>query len=136
MRRQKGFTLMEMMITVAIVGILAAIAVPSYQRYTERANRTEAQALMNEFAQRLERRYSQTFSYGADGNGYTPANLNLPMDQNAAPRYQFAIDITNGGNSFVIRALPDAGQAGDGCGALSLDQNGARLPVTQGCWGS
>lgn len=62
-RRIKGFTLIEMMITVAIIAIIAAIAIPSYSRYVTRAHRSEGQALLNEAAARMERYYAQNNKY-------------------------------------------------------------------------
>ncbi|HEJ3591491.1 TPA: type IV pilin protein [Pseudomonas aeruginosa] len=58
--RQKGFTLLEMVVVVAVIGILLGIAIPSYQNYVIRSNRTEGQALLSDAAARQERYYSQT----------------------------------------------------------------------------
>jgi type IV pilus assembly protein PilE len=62
-RRQAGFTLIELVVAVLVVGILAAIAYPSYMQYTMRANRGDATRALMYTAQQLERCYSQTFSY-------------------------------------------------------------------------
>ena len=61
--RQSGFTLIELMITVVVIGILAAIAYPSYQEFVKRGNRTEGQAFLSEVAARQERYYAQNHAY-------------------------------------------------------------------------
>jgi len=58
-RRQNGFTLIELMVTVVIIGILASIAFPSYQEFVKRGNRTEGQAFLSEVAARQERYFAQ-----------------------------------------------------------------------------
>lgn len=63
MKKNKGFTLIEVMIVVAIIGILAAIAYPSYDEYVKRGNRAEGQAFLNEVAARQERYFSQNNAY-------------------------------------------------------------------------
>lgn len=66
MKNNKGFTLIEVMIVVAIIGILAAIAYPSYDEYVKRGNRTEGQAFLSDVAARQERYFSQNNAYITD----------------------------------------------------------------------
>lgn len=66
MKNNKGFTLIEVMIVVAIIGILAAIAYPSYDEYVKRGNRTEGQAFLQDVAARQERYFSQNNAYITD----------------------------------------------------------------------
>ncbi len=97
MNKNGGFTLMELMIAVAIVAILAVIAVPSYQQYLRRANRTDATKTITLDAQALERCYSQAFSYvGCAGaaagtlaspNGKYNVTISVPDPAVAAPSY-------------------------------------------------
>lgn len=134
--RQYGFSLIELMIVVAIVGILAGIAWPSYERYVLRSHRTEAQATMQEMAQRLERRYSQMYSYGTEKSG-KPSTMAPALSPDTIPatgtvRYQLSVDITDGGDDFTLTATPQGGQASDACGTLTLDQSGQRTPAD--CW--
>ncbi|MHB0777338.1 type IV pilin protein [Halomonas sp. WWR20] len=136
MARQHGFSLIELMICVAIIGILAGIAWPSYERYVLRSHRTEAQATMQEMAQRLERRYSQTYSYGTEKSG-KPSEMVPTLSPDTVPasgmvRYQISVDITDGGGDFIITATPQGGQASDSCGTLTFSQSGNRAPAS--CW--
>lgn len=135
--RKNGFTLVELMIAVAIVGILAAIALPSYQAYVIRSNRAAAAACLNEFAQFMERNYTQNMRYN-------PAGFALPQLQCAdqlSARYQFSsIDAALGQRTYTLQAVPTTLQQDD-CGTLTLNQAGRKganggfdAAVVRQCW--
>lgn len=122
-RRQTGaagFTLVELMIAVAILAIIAAVALPLYNQYSQRTYRTEAQADLLNCAQGLERFAAQNFTY----TGAVLANICDPnsVDQG---RYVFALAIPDD-DQFTLTATPVAGGVMDGDGAMTYDQAGNR----------
>ncbi|MCY1293072.1 hypothetical protein D9M70_423200 [compost metagenome] len=141
---QRGFTLIELMIVLAIVGILAAIAYPSYQQYVLRSGRADGQAKLMEIMQAQERYYSQNQTYvtnlGAAGLGYgVEANTAVQSDER---RYNItAAACTNStiARCVILSAAPTGGQVGDtGCGTLTLDSRGSKgvsgEKAVQECW--
>ena len=128
-RRQSGMTLIELMIAVVIVGILAAIAYPSYTRYVEQARRADAKAALFDAAQRLERCHTQ---FGAYNNvACTRPPLDFPR---ASPDGHYMIDVVRDSMSFTLTATPQGVQANSPCGTYSLDHEGTQLPLTDRCW--
>lgn len=123
-----GFTLIEIMIVVAILGILASIAYPSYVRHVQRAHRTDAEAALMQNAQALERHYTEN-------NTYATFNSN---DLVQSDRYTIAFPTNPTATSFILTATPIAGstQADDVCKILTLEHTGARSSSGsgQGCW--
>src|SRR5690349_1653168 len=88
-----GFTLIELMVTVVIIGILAAVAIPSYQNYIIRANRSSAQQFMLDVANREEQYLLDARTYSATiGTG----GLNLTTPAQLSNRYTFAVVLTAG----------------------------------------
>lgn len=142
-RAARGFTILELMITVAVVGILAAIALPAYHGYLQRAARAEAKAALLENAGFLERNFSESYRYHQDSNGH---DLVLPVPSvprdGGAPMYAITLDsAATGTSTFRIVAAPVAGSAAtqDACGSLTLNQlgqkgvSGASRPASE-CW--
>ncbi len=137
-RRAQGITLMELMITLAIVAILTAIAYPSYQVYVRKSNRTDATRTLTLDAQALERCYSQNFTYLGCPTVTTSAT--------ASPNGYYSVIIpaaTLSANSYVITATPAPGsvQSNDAqCASFSLDNSGTQTSTgtasSQTCWGS
>lgn len=120
-----GFTLVELMITVAIVGILAAVAFPSYTQYIVRANRSAAQAQMLDIANRQQQFLLANRAY-ATKSVLTSSGYTLPTDVGA--RYGYDITVgTDSLPSFTITLTPAGAQASDG--ALTLNSEGVKTPI-------
>ncbi|BBL35854.1 hypothetical protein Nstercoris_02131 [Nitrosomonas stercoris] len=125
-----GFTLIETMIVVAIIGILASIAYPSYQEHVQHANRVEARGILLEMAQLLERSYTESNSY---------SNVTLPVTQSprtGTAKYTVQFAATPTQNSYTLEAVPTGFMASDACGTLTLTQTGARAAGgdVDKCW--
>jgi type IV pilus assembly protein PilE len=87
MKKHKGFTLIELMVTIVIVAILASIAIPSYREYVIRGNRTAAQAVMMEIATRQQQFFVANRTYA------TAAQLGFTLPPEVAENYNFAIEV-------------------------------------------
>jgi type IV pilus assembly protein PilE len=118
-----GFTLIELMIVVVIVGILAAIAYPSYARYVEKARRADAKSALLDASQRLERCYTQTNSYDHED---CP---DLPV---LSPDGHYLVDATDlTATTFALEADPNGTgttgqQSNSPCGTFTFDSVGNR----------
>jgi len=140
-KKQNAFTLIELMVVVAIIGILASIAYPSYQDSVLKSRRRDAEGALLGLANAMERHYTETNAYtGAAGTSGTPANTGAPrifsdkspIDGNDK-YYDLKIQAATA-NTYTLRATPAGGQASDSCGNLEVTQTGAKTPTTSGCW--
>lgn len=128
---QRGFTLIELMITVAVIGILASIAYPNYTKYVLEARRAEAQSEMLRIQLGLEKWRANKSNYNAtlDQAGFTDNNDHYNYAVTGA-----TVGSTPTGSVYVIRATAQGNQStGDSsCTPLTLNQNSAKGP--SGCW--
>ncbi len=122
-RMNQGFTLIEVMIVVAIIGILAAIAYPSYTEHVSKTRRVDAQGAIMGLANALERYRANNGTYvGAAVPGIYPDKS--PLDGNA--KY-YTLSLGNlGGSTYTITATRYGVQASDPCGNFTMDQSGTR----------
>lgn len=148
-RQTEGFTLIELMITVAIVAILAAIAYPSYRDQVNSSRRSDAQGALSSFALAMERYYTRSNTYlGAAGTQLAPANsgapwvfpTEAPLD-GATKYYNLTIKAGATQSTYTLVATPKGAQAGDG--VMELDSTGAKrwdrdnsggFGANEACW--
>jgi type IV pilus assembly protein PilE len=142
--KQKGFTLIEVMIVVVIVAILAAVALPSYTQYVERTRRVDAREALTRLATIQERFFFQNSRYTTDGSdlGGVAGNAGWP-----SPEGWYTITLTNNGcnadvcDNFTFTATAVGAQAGDDtCQTFTIDQTlrqratGTGGDTTDKCW--
>lgn len=125
-KNNEGFTLIELMITVAIIGILVAIAYPSYSNYKIRTNRADAQTELLRVAQRLQ-------SYHLINHNYTSATLlgvggTLNYPKNGVAFYNIGLVIDADNQGYILNASPVAGTVQANDGRVAINHEG------QKCW--
>lgn len=128
MVNKKGFTLIELMIVVAIIGILAAIAYPSYQEYVRKTKREDAKTEMMDIAAKMQKYKIANFTFRkSDGSFITLADINHNgrQPQSGTTLYNMALSNVTA-SSWTLTATPTDAQTGDG--HLVLNQRGER------CW--
>lgn len=115
---QRGFTLIELMIVLVIIGIAASFAYPSYTRHVQKSMRTDAHAGLMQAASALERCYTRSYTY-------SDCSINR-----LSPEKNYTIVVNISDNGYLLAASTDQD---DGCdGDITLNSSGERLP--NACW--
>lgn len=128
MKRNSGFTLIEAMITVAVVAILGAVAYPSYLEQVRKSHRADAQSFLMNVATRQQQILLDTRSYAS-----TLTAINLTAPASVTQNYTVTIAVGTGViPTFTVTATPTAKQTADKCGVMSVDHTGTKVPAT--CW--
>ena len=130
--RARGFTLIEVMITVAIVAILAGVALPSYREHVRKSRRAEAQAYLMAVASRQQQFMLDRRSYAPD-----VVTIGLMAPANVAASYDVVVAAVVGPPpTFRLTATPKAttDQIKERCGTLGIDNTGAKTAAVGSCW--
>lgn len=148
-QKDLGFTLIELMIVVAVIGILAAIAYPSYQESVAKSKRADAQGALLSLASALERHFTETNSYcdagststgcsGAGGDTGAPSIFPTQVPVDGGTKYYDLTISAVTATSFTVTATPTGSMSGDKCGNLTYTHAGVQAATggagTAYCW--
>jgi|APSaa5957512622_1039677.scaffolds.fasta_scaffold00909_14 type IV pilus assembly protein PilE len=128
--RERGFTLIELIIALAIVALLAAVALPSYESQLIQTRRSDGTTALTSFAQRMER-------YFLEQGSYSGATTSLYQEHSTQGHYQLSVSSTVSSYQLTATAV-GAQSADDECGSLTLNEQSTRgisgSGLVEGCW--
>lgn len=132
MRTNGGFSLVELIVVMVVAGVIAAIAVPTYQEHSRKTRRSAATAALFDATSRQEQFFLDNKSYTTT---IIAGGLNMnPITENGT--YSLSVDAPTGGcpldRCYQVRATPQGAQTADSCGALTI--NSERVKSPSGCW--
>jgi type IV pilus assembly protein PilE len=138
--RSFGFSLIELMVTVAVVALLATIAVSSYSSQVQKSRRTEAKSALLDLAGREERLFSTTNSYSSDELFLGYATVSTPMTNMAFGNGYYQLTAVATTSTYTLTATAVGNQANDAlCGNFTLNQLGVQgvtgTATVASCWG-
>ena len=125
----RGFTLIELMIVVAILAILIALAYPSYRDQVRKSRRADAESVLLEAASTLERCFTRFNAYNSDI---------CPDVTGASENGFYTVTIERNATTYTLTATPQGDQVNDRCGTYTLDYLGNKTPTpdSRRCWGA
>jgi len=141
-RSEKGVTLIELMTVVVVLGILAAVAIPTYRRYLLRAQRTDATTALLRLQSAEEKHFLQYSAYATDLTGDAPTGLGLGSVNSERGYYALSVETTATGYTATAATISGAGQSDDTqCASFKITEIGKKSATDRGgtdrtseCW--
>jgi len=136
-KKMSGFTLIEIMVTVVILALIVAIALPNYDESVKRSRRVDVRGLLMENVHFMERVFTENNRYDMNGGAATVLPI-LTSPKKGTVQYNISIKAV-GVSSYTLQAIPAGGMAGDKCGTYTINQINQQANVgnsasTDECW--